>query len=56
LILEDLISNHPKVSEVAVVGMKHEKWGERPVAFVVPRGELREEELLDFLAKKVEEG
>jgi len=56
LILEDLISTHPKVSEVAVVGMKHEKWGERPVAFVVPRGELREEELLDFLAKKVEEG
>jgi fatty-acyl-CoA synthase len=34
LILEDLISTAPGINEVAVVGKKDEKWGERPVAFV----------------------
>jgi fatty-acyl-CoA synthase len=33
--LESLISQHPGVSEVAVIGIKDEKWGERPMALVV---------------------
>ena len=35
--LESLISQHPGVSEVAVIGVKDEKWGERPLALVVPK-------------------
>jgi len=35
--LEDIISQHPGVSEVAVIGIKDSKWGERPMALVVPR-------------------
>jgi len=35
--LESLISQHPGVSEVAVIGIKDEKWGERPIALVVLR-------------------
>ena len=35
--LESLISQHPGVSEVAVIGIKDEKWGERPMALVVLR-------------------
>lgn len=33
--IESLISLHPDVAEVAVIGIKDEKWGERPVALVV---------------------
>lgn len=35
--LENLISQHPDVSEVAVIGVVDAKWGERPLALVVPR-------------------
>ncbi|MDS0257772.1 AMP-binding protein, partial [Thermoplasmatales archaeon AK] len=34
IILEDAISTFPGVAEVAVIGRKDEKWGERPVAFI----------------------
>jgi len=35
--LEALISADPDVSQVAVVGVPHPQWQERPVAFLVPR-------------------
>jgi fatty-acyl-CoA synthase len=33
--LEDLISQYKGVSEAAVIGVKDDKWGERPVALVI---------------------
>lgn len=56
LLLEDVISLHPKVAQVAVVGMKDEKWGERPVAFIVPKEEVKESELREFLLEMVNQG
>jgi fatty-acyl-CoA synthase len=35
--IESLISLHPGVAEVAVIGIKDDKWGERPVALVVAK-------------------
>jgi fatty-acyl-CoA synthase len=39
--LEQIISLHPGVAEVAVVGMPDARWGERPHALVVPRPHYR---------------
>lgn len=34
--IEAVMVEHPEVSEVAVIGIPHEKWGETPYALVVP--------------------
>ncbi|MCJ8501628.1 fatty acid--CoA ligase [Desulfatitalea alkaliphila] len=58
--LEDIISRHPAVSEVAVIGVADEKWGERPVALVVPKPDqvagFQEEEIKQFVAKFADDG
>ncbi|WP_336136828.1 long-chain fatty acid--CoA ligase [Natronomonas amylolytica] len=51
--LENAIMAHDDVAEAAVVGVPHERWQERPVAFVVP-GENADEatlgdEIMDML-------
>ena len=58
LTLENLLSLHPKVREVAVIGIPDEKWGERPLAIIVPMPgeEPTQEELREHLMKFVEEG
>ncbi|HKA87101.1 MAG TPA: fatty acid--CoA ligase [Haliangiales bacterium] len=35
--LEDIIAHHASVAEVAVIGVPDAKWGERPLAIIVPR-------------------
>jgi 2-furoate---CoA ligase len=48
--VEEVLARHPDVSEVAVVGLPDEKWGQVVTAFVVPeRAELTEEEIDSYL-------
>ena len=53
--LENELMAHPDVAEATVVGLKHEKWQERPAAFVVPRpgADVTTEELETWLRPRV---
>jgi fatty-acyl-CoA synthase len=58
--LENLISQHPAVLEAAAIGVRDEKWGERPVLYVVLKpgqaGTVAPEELRRFMAGFAEQG
>jgi fatty-acyl-CoA synthase len=58
--IESLLSRHPGIMEAAVIGVYHEKWGERPVAFVVLREDRDEtvagDELREFLLRFADSG
>jgi len=53
--VEQAVSEHPAVANVAVVSMPDEKWGERPKAFVeLSEGEdASEEDILDFAKERL---
>jgi fatty-acyl-CoA synthase len=53
--LENAIMGHPDVLEAAVIAMPHAKWGERPLALVVPRpgSDATPESILEFLRPRV---
>jgi fatty-acyl-CoA synthase len=53
--LENLLMAHPSVAEAAVIGVPDDKWGERPLAAVVPVAghSLTPDELREFLAAKL---
>ena len=56
--LEDLIAHHPGVSEVAVIGSIDEKWGERPLALVIPRPDsgLTEKDVIHLVKEYADKG
>jgi len=53
--VEKILAGHPKISNVAIIGVPDEKWGETGMAFIVPtQGEtVVEEEVLEYLERKV---
>ena len=53
--VEGTLMRHPAVQEVGVVGVKHEKWGEAPHAFVVlkPGSSATDRELIDFVRERL---
>ena len=51
--VEDVLFAHEQVTEVAVIGVPDEKWGETVKALVVIEGEISEEELIEFCRTKL---
>ena len=53
--LENAAMGHPGVAMAAVIGVKHPKWDERPLLFIVrkPGQALEKDEILAFLAERV---
>lgn len=44
--IEAVAAAHPRIAEIAVIGIKSSKWGETPYAVVVPRGSTDDGESL----------
>jgi fatty-acyl-CoA synthase len=53
--VEGTLLRHPAVQEAAIVGLKHERWGEAPYAFVVlaDGGSTTEAELIAFVRDRL---
>lgn len=53
--VEKILAGHPKISNVSIIGVPDDKWGETGMAFVVPAKDetITEEEILDYLKDKV---
>ena len=53
--VEDALFSHPDVTEVAVIGVPHDKWGETVKALVVAAdgSTLTERELIDYCREKI---
>ena len=53
--VEQVILGHPKISEVAVVGLPHERWSEAITAFVVLEqgADMGEEEILQYCKQEL---
>ena len=53
--LENAAMGHPAVAMAAVIGVKHSKWDERPLIFIVrkPGQTLERDDMLAFLAERV---
>jgi fatty-acyl-CoA synthase len=53
--VEGTLLRHPAVQEAAIVGLRHEKWGEAPQAFIVLRegASATEEEMIAFARERL---
>lgn len=51
--LERVLRSHPAIAEAAVVGKPDAKWGEVPIAVLVPSAETSKDEILDLFKGKL---
>src|SRR5262249_59622881 len=51
--LEALLVTHPEVTDVAVIPVPDDEAGEAPMAYVVRRGDISEDDLKAYVAERV---
>ena len=51
--VESVLGGHPKIKDVAVVGVPHDKWGEAVQAVVVLHEPASEAEILDWCRSRI---
>jgi fatty-acyl-CoA synthase len=53
--VEQVLCRHPAVSEVAVVGISHAKWGETPIAVVTLKdgGQVTGDDLISYARERL---
>lgn len=53
--IENVLMSHPKVADVAVIGIPSERWGESPLALIVPAdgADPTEEELVEYCRERL---
>lgn len=51
--VEGVLTSHPDIEDAGVIGVKDEQWGEVPVAFIVKKSPVSEEEIVEYCMKKL---
>ncbi|GAA0465006.1 o-succinylbenzoate--CoA ligase [Alkalibacillus silvisoli] len=51
--IESVLKSHPKVKDAGVVGQSDDKWGQVPVAFIVPKSSIDFVELEEFCSSQL---
>lgn len=46
--IENILLGHPNIKEAGVCGIEHDKWGQVPVVFIVPKKQMTKQEIIDF--------
>jgi fatty-acyl-CoA synthase len=58
--IEDILSQHPGISEAAVIGVPDERWGERPMALIVAKpgypDEITEDDIKAHVQRYADKG
>ncbi|MFE8703301.1 o-succinylbenzoate--CoA ligase [Cytobacillus sp. FJAT-54145] len=51
--IEGILTSHPSVLDAGVIGKADSKWGQIPVAFMVKKGEISQQELVQYCQQKL---